>query len=97
MVFYNGKASCGRKTKWKMNEYGAIDPSKAATAPKAVSSGARAFDRRPLEPHNNPTATAERATLMMEIITSPSGASHYGGDGYNPAEAGEDDVWEQIK
>ncbi|KAK8596118.1 hypothetical protein V6N12_064617 [Hibiscus sabdariffa] len=33
MVFYKGKAPCGRKTKWKMNEYRAIDPS-AAAAPK---------------------------------------------------------------
>nr|GMD61588.1 NAC domain-containing protein 90 [Ipomoea batatas] len=41
MVFYNGKAPCGRKTKWKMNEYRAIEEvllpatsSSTATVPK---------------------------------------------------------------
>ncbi|XWS71452.1 hypothetical protein CRYUN_Cryun03dG0139100 [Craigia yunnanensis] len=63
MVFYKGKAPSGRKTKWKMNEYRAIEtvanPSAAAT-PKlrhefslcrvyVVSGSFRAFDRRPLE------------------------------------------------
>ncbi|KAL5763721.1 hypothetical protein ACOSQ2_016315 [Xanthoceras sorbifolium] len=63
MVFYKGKAPTGRKTKWKMNEYRAIqeeaNPSRTAV-PKLryeftlcrvyVTSGSlRAFDRRPLE------------------------------------------------
>ncbi|OMO59891.1 No apical meristem (NAM) protein [Corchorus olitorius] len=63
MVFYKGKAPSGKKTKWKMNEYRAIEavanPSAAAT-PKlrhefslcriyVVSGSFRAFDRRPLE------------------------------------------------
>ncbi|XVE59598.1 hypothetical protein DITRI_Ditri05aG0058700 [Diplodiscus trichospermus] len=63
MVFYKGKAPSGKKTKWKMNEYRAIEavgnPSSAAT-PKlrhefslcriyVVSGSFRAFDRRPLE------------------------------------------------
>ncbi|KAH7561257.1 hypothetical protein JRO89_XS10G0202000 [Xanthoceras sorbifolium] len=63
MVFYKGKAPTGRKTKWKMNEYRAIqeeaNPSRTAI-PKLryeftlcrvyVTSGSlRAFDRRPLE------------------------------------------------
>ncbi|XVF69211.1 hypothetical protein PTKIN_Ptkin11bG0062500 [Pterospermum kingtungense] len=63
MVFYKGKAPSGTKTKWKMNEYRAIEavanPSAAAT-PKlrhefslcrvyVVSGSLRAFDRRPLE------------------------------------------------
>ncbi|XP_022752544.1 NAC domain-containing protein 90-like [Durio zibethinus] len=65
MVFYKGKAPSGRKTKWKMNEYRAIEavanPSAVATTPKlrhefslcrvyVVSGSFRAFDRRPLEP-----------------------------------------------
>ncbi|KAF8403331.1 hypothetical protein HHK36_011433 [Tetracentron sinense] len=56
MVFYKGKAPTGRKTKWKMIEYRAIDSSSAI--PKLrheislcrvyVNSGClRAFDRRP--------------------------------------------------
>ncbi|KAK8503490.1 hypothetical protein V6N13_094677 [Hibiscus sabdariffa] len=106
MVFYKGKAPCGRKTKWKMNEYRAIDPS-AAAAPKlrdefslcrvyVVTGDSRAFDRRPVEPHNNVATTTERATVMMEITSSP-GSSQSRGDCYNPAEAGEDDIWEFVK
>ncbi|GKV34954.1 hypothetical protein SLEP1_g43282 [Rubroshorea leprosula] len=64
MVFYKGKAPFGRKTKWKMNEYSAIqmvaNPSASAATPKlrhefslcrvyVVSGSLRAFDRRPLE------------------------------------------------
>ncbi|KAF8395414.1 hypothetical protein HHK36_019360 [Tetracentron sinense] len=61
MVFYKGKAPSGRKTKWKMNEYRAIDgeaTASSSTVPKLrhefslcrvyVHSGSlRAFDRRP--------------------------------------------------
>lgn len=56
MVFYNGKAPAGRKTKWKMQEYRAIE---ADAIPKlrhefslsrvyVISGSFRAFDRRPL-------------------------------------------------
>ncbi|KAL9413427.1 hypothetical protein AB3S75_041995 [Citrus x aurantiifolia] len=63
MVFYKGKAPTGRKTKWKMHEYraieGASNPSRAVI-PKlrhefslcriyVKSESFRAFDRRPLE------------------------------------------------
>ncbi|KAK5803584.1 hypothetical protein PVK06_031232 [Gossypium arboreum] len=100
MVFYKGKAPNGRKTKWKMNEYRAIealsDPYVAAP-PKlrhdfslcrvyVASSSSRAFDRRPLEAHNNAATTSGGA----------SGTSHAGGDHYNPAEASEDEFWELV-
>ncbi|KAK4255256.1 hypothetical protein QN277_008275 [Acacia crassicarpa] len=64
MVFYRGKAPTGRKTKWKMHEYRAIEPSNsnqsAAFIPTlrhefslcrvyVISGSFRAFDRRPLE------------------------------------------------
>ncbi|KAG2328025.1 hypothetical protein Bca52824_010753 [Brassica carinata] len=61
MVFYIGKAPKGRKTKWKMNEYKAIDETASVSAvPKLrhefsvcriyIKSGSsRAFDRRPTE------------------------------------------------
>ncbi|KAF8039594.1 hypothetical protein BT93_B1955 [Corymbia citriodora subsp. variegata] len=63
MVFYKGKAPTGRKTKWKMNEYRAIqeEPNSSNIAiPKlrheftlcrvyVISGSFRAFDRRPLE------------------------------------------------
>ncbi|XP_028808280.1 NAC domain-containing protein 90 [Neltuma alba] len=64
MVFYRGKAPTGRKTKWKMHEYRAIEPSSsnqsAASIPTlrhefslcrvyVISGSFRAFDRRPLE------------------------------------------------
>lgn len=64
MVFYNGKAPAGRKTKWKMHEYRAIETdtttlNSTTAIPKlrheftlsrvyVVSGSFRAFDRRPL-------------------------------------------------
>lgn len=37
MVFYTGKAPTGRKTKWKMNEYKAVDETvNVSTIPKVV-------------------------------------------------------------
>ncbi|XP_054816425.1 NAC domain-containing protein 90-like [Prosopis cineraria] len=61
MVYYRGKAPSGRKTKWKMNEYRAIESShqSSVAAPKlrhefslcrvyVISGSFRAFDRRPL-------------------------------------------------
>ncbi|XP_062082575.1 NAC domain-containing protein 90-like [Humulus lupulus] len=63
MVFYKGKAPTGRKTKWKMNEYRAIEEvnnsSNIATPMLRhefslcrvyiISGSFRAFDRRPIE------------------------------------------------
>ncbi|KAG8655095.1 hypothetical protein MANES_04G002000v8 [Manihot esculenta] len=63
MVFYKGKAPAGRKTKWKMNEYRAIEEvadSYNTAVPMlrhefslcrvyVISGSFRAFDRRPLE------------------------------------------------
>ncbi|KAJ8749910.1 hypothetical protein K2173_013825 [Erythroxylum novogranatense] len=65
MVFYKGKAPTGRKTKWKMNEYRAIEEvADSSTTNSAIpvlrheftlcrvyviSGSFRAFDRRPLE------------------------------------------------
>ncbi|XP_054814169.1 NAC domain-containing protein 90 [Prosopis cineraria] len=61
MVFYRGKAPTGRKTKWKMHEYRAIEPSNsAASIPTlrhefslcrvyVISGSFRAFDRRPFQ------------------------------------------------
>jgi len=38
MVFYTGKAPTGRKTKWKMNEYHAVDETvNASTIPKVLA------------------------------------------------------------
>ncbi|CAA0810700.1 NAC domain-containing protein 90 [Striga hermonthica] len=58
MVFYNGKAPNGRKTKWKMNEYRAIKQDLHTSIPMlrhelsvcrvyVVSGSFQAFDRRP--------------------------------------------------
>ncbi|KAL9322651.1 hypothetical protein ACSQ67_010704 [Phaseolus vulgaris] len=62
MVFYKGKAPTGRKTKWKMHEYKAIQHSHQSntTSPElrhefslcrvyVISGNFRSFDRRPLE------------------------------------------------
>ncbi|CAN1171268.1 NAC domain-containing protein 90 [Linum perenne] len=57
MVFYKGKAPSGRKTKWKMNEYRAIDGTIKMQLRHefslcriyVVSGTFGAFDRRPLE------------------------------------------------
>ncbi|KAL2536112.1 NAC domain-containing protein 90 [Forsythia ovata] len=79
MVFYKGKAPTGRKTKWKMNEYRAIEDF-PASIPKlrhelslcrvyVVSGSSRAFDRRPtgLEP-------PPREAMMNQEIYSHGGA-----------------------
>ncbi|KAK4358567.1 hypothetical protein RND71_020796 [Anisodus tanguticus] len=65
MVFYKGKAPTGKKTKWKMNEYRAIEEetstSSSFSIPKlrhemslcrvyVISGSFRAFDRRPVAP-----------------------------------------------
>ncbi|KAK1428796.1 hypothetical protein QVD17_17636 [Tagetes erecta] len=67
MVFYNGRAPSGRKTKWKMNEYKAFqqeDSSNPSSKPKLMqevsvcriytkSNCLRALDRRPPADHQN--------------------------------------------
>ncbi|XP_059625290.1 NAC domain-containing protein 90-like [Cornus florida] len=72
MVFYKGKAPTGRKTKWKMNEYRAIEQeattSSGFAVPKmrveltlcrvyVVSGSFRAFDRHPLGAERRETIT----------------------------------------
>ncbi|KAI5603062.1 hypothetical protein POPTR_001G218800v4 [Populus trichocarpa] len=81
MVFYTGKAPRGRKTKWKMNEYRAIEvhESSSNATPKlrhefslcrvyVVSGSFRAFDRRPLE-----AVTRETQLLGDGATTSAQG------------------------
>ncbi|XWS52829.1 hypothetical protein CRYUN_Cryun11dG0105800 [Craigia yunnanensis] len=84
MVFYKGQAPSGRKTKWKMNEYRAIEavanPSAAATPELrhefslyrvyVVSGSFRAFDRRPLESVSRGTQLHDnRAATSSEKAT----------------------------
>ncbi|XP_044504579.1 NAC domain-containing protein 90-like [Mangifera indica] len=85
MVFYKGKAPTGRKTKWKMNEYRAIEgganPSKDAI-PRlrhefslcriyVVSGSFRAFDRRPLDASVRETRPpADGATTSTQDTTT---------------------------
>ncbi|WCJ41853.1 NAC domain containing protein 90 [Euphorbia peplus] len=79
MVFYKGRAPTGRKTKWKMNEYRAIEgvaDSSSTTVPKlrhefslcrvyVTSGSSRAFDRRPLE-----VVTREIQVLVGDTATT---------------------------
>ncbi|XVF46940.1 hypothetical protein PTKIN_Ptkin03bG0068800 [Pterospermum kingtungense] len=84
MVFYRGKTPSGKKTKWKMNEYRAIEVvahSSAAATPKlrhefslcrvyVVSGSFRAFDRRPLEAVSRRTQLPDnKATTSSERAT----------------------------
>ncbi|CAB86913.1 NAC domain-like protein [Arabidopsis thaliana] len=80
MVFYTGKAPTGRKTKWKMNEYKAVETASVSTIPKSGSS--RAFDRRPTEAYaiernlpSNGVETSSRATISTSPETSHSGGN----------------------
>ncbi|KAK9050626.1 hypothetical protein SSX86_022505 [Deinandra increscens subsp. villosa] len=68
MVFYNGRAPTGTKTKWKMNEYKAFREESASNPnrkPELMeelslcrvyikSNSLRAFDRRPINDHQQP-------------------------------------------
>ncbi|XP_065865413.1 NAC domain-containing protein 90-like isoform X2 [Euphorbia lathyris] len=79
MVFYKGRIPTGTKTKWKMNEYRAIEgvaDSSSTTVPKLrhefslcrvyVASGScRAFDRRPVE-----AVTREKQVLAGDTATT---------------------------
>uniref|UniRef100_A0A6N2MNY1 NAC domain-containing protein n=2 Tax=Salix viminalis TaxID=40686 RepID=A0A6N2MNY1_SALVM len=77
MVFYTGKAPSGRKTKWKMNEYRAIEVHELSNnaTPQlrhefslcrvyVISGSFRAFDRRPQE------AVARETQLLGGAATS---------------------------
>nr|QSD99848.1 NAC family transcription factor [Melilotus albus] len=89
MVFYNGKAPSGRKTKWKMHEYKAIqqfDPSN--TNPPmlrhefslcrvyVISGSFSSFDRRPLE---RPKAELQHvaSTSDQQVVAELDGSSSY--------------------
>ncbi|KAJ9188652.1 hypothetical protein P3X46_000027 [Hevea brasiliensis] len=77
MVFYKGKAPTGKKTKWKMHEYRAIDgvaDSSHTAVPMlrhefslcrvyVISGSFRAFDRRPLE-------AAARDTQLLRLTAA---------------------------
>ncbi|OIS98326.1 PREDICTED: NAC domain-containing protein 90 [Nicotiana attenuata] len=81
MVFYKGKAPTGRKTKWKMNEYRAIEQetstSSSFSIPKlrhemslcrvyVVSGSFRAFDRRPVATVTRDTAAVKNQELAAD-------------------------------
>ncbi|KAI3682403.1 hypothetical protein L1987_82366 [Smallanthus sonchifolius] len=84
MVFYNGKAPSGKKTKWKMNEYKAFQQecsSNPNTTPKLMqevslcriyikSNCLRAFDRRP-PAHQTLQNNDHHATTSTHMIASP--------------------------
>ncbi|XP_042509980.1 NAC domain-containing protein 90-like [Macadamia integrifolia] len=89
MVFYKGKAPCGRKTKWKMNEYKAIlgeASSSTGATPNPIlrheyclcrvyigSGCLREFDRRP--------AGAMTSEMAMQVPQAVSGAGMTSGSG----------------
>ncbi|VVB04889.1 unnamed protein product [Arabis nemorensis] len=94
MVFYTGKAPTGRKTKWKMNEYKAVDETTSvSTNPKLrhefslcriyIKSGSsRAFDRRPIETYGierKLPINGVETSFRATISTSPE-TSYSGGD-----------------
>ncbi|XP_006291704.2 putative NAC domain-containing protein 61 [Capsella rubella] len=94
MVFYTGKAPTGRKTKWKMNEYKAVDETTSvSTNPKLrnefsicriyIKSGiSRAFDRRPTETYGiERRVPSNRVESSSRATTSTSlETSHSGGN-----------------
>ncbi|CAN7121801.1 unnamed protein product [Brassica rapa subsp. narinosa] len=86
MVFYTGKAPTGRKTKWKMNEYKAVDETvNFSTIPKLrhefslcrvyiTSGSSRAFDRRPvgsLQTERLLTSDVGVAEISFRVGSSP--------------------------
>nr|QIZ03114.1 transcription factor NAC11 [Fagopyrum tataricum] len=95
MVFYKGRAPTGRKTKWKMNEYKAIDTTQniSSSIPKLrhemsvcrvyiTSGSSRAFDRRPsaMAIGRNPINEAPAAGAA-----EPIAAAHVSGVNMAPA------------
>ncbi|KAF5821422.1 putative transcription factor NAM family [Helianthus annuus] len=86
MVFYNGRAPTGKKTKWKMNEYKAFQQeysSNTNTTPKLMqevslcrvyikSTCLRAFDRRPLADHQTLESNDRHATTSTHLTGQPT-------------------------
>ncbi|KAI4334215.1 hypothetical protein L6164_018931 [Bauhinia variegata] len=104
MVFYKGKAPTGRKTKWKMNEYRAIQVSNQSNnVPElrhefslcrvyVISGSSRAFDRRPFRGERGGGAAAINSQQEAAAERSSSSETSHsgGGDGNNDlAQAGE--------
>ncbi|XP_062197829.1 NAC domain-containing protein 90-like [Phragmites australis] len=90
MVFYEGRAPTGNKTKWKMNEYKALAEPAAATAPTAplrlrnefsvcrvyISTGTlRSFDRRPLNPPVHDQAVHHHQ--QQEVLQPPAASTNF--------------------
>ncbi|XP_068658120.1 NAC domain-containing protein 90-like [Aristolochia californica] len=86
MVFYEGRAPTGTKTKWKVNEYRSVEePTRADAKPRVrnefslcrvyIKSGSlRSFDRRPLPKSEDRTANSRR----RERSETVSGGSNVG-------------------
>ncbi|KAL6595517.1 hypothetical protein ACP70R_047857 [Stipagrostis hirtigluma subsp. patula] len=90
MVFYEGRAPTGTKTKWKMNEYKAVAADDLAGAGAAaplrlrnefsvcrvyISTGTlRSFDRRPLNPAGHDRQPAVHLHQQQAVI-APTAAS----------------------
>ncbi|KAK6776530.1 hypothetical protein RDI58_027531 [Solanum bulbocastanum] len=91
MVFYKGKAPTGKKTKWKMNEYRAIQEEINSTIsiPKLrhemslcriyiISGSFQAFDRRPIAPtitREPSKSTINQGGISMENVTKREATS----------------------
>ncbi|ONK57471.1 uncharacterized protein A4U43_C09F850 [Asparagus officinalis] len=97
MVFYTGRAPGGRKTKWKMNEYRALQQdvaSLASGAPKLHSEFSlcrvylgtlRSFDRRP--PVTTEAASSSTVTPPPAEGRSSNDGSHSGSSTVTPPPA----------
>ncbi|XP_022967103.1 NAC domain-containing protein 90-like [Cucurbita maxima] len=78
MVFYKGRAPTGTKTKWKMNEYRAIDDSTklryefSLCRVYVISGCFRAFDRRPMEIIGGDRNNADQKQKAEEITAAIS-------------------------
>ncbi|RID41516.1 hypothetical protein BRARA_J01473 [Brassica rapa] len=97
MVFYTGKAPTGRKTKWKMNEYKAVDETlNVSTVHKLrhefslcrvyiTSGSSRAFDRRPMgifQAERMLTRDVAVGERSVRVESSPEASMSEGGHGY---------------
>ncbi|KAJ0976700.1 hypothetical protein J5N97_012174 [Dioscorea zingiberensis] len=104
MVFYTGRAPLGSKTKWKMNEYKALDLDTSATTSKVrnefsvcrmyIKSGClRSFDRRPTGPgiviRRMTTEALSSSTTMNSPMMAEGSSSH---NSSSPAEVSTDDM-----
>ncbi|GFZ17767.1 NAC domain containing protein 90 [Actinidia rufa] len=101
MVFYEGKAPTGRKTKWKMNEYRAIEQPAGCAVPKlrnelrlcrvyVVSGSFQAFDRRPLVSETSRTGfrqiPGDPSIQTNETVEKISSSSESSSSGEDPFE-----------